>query len=207
MKRIAMVIDVSRETEGRLDVLAAMLRRWNASVNLVAPSTIAHLSSRHVHDSVQIARFASSRTKKWVDLGAGGGFPGLVVAAQLHELQPQCRMVLIESDKRKSVFLREAARQMGISVEVIAQRVESTLPQGADIVSARALAPLPKLLEYTHLHLNPDGIAIFLKGVASTTEIAQACEKHWAFDLQTHPSQTDPQGVILELRNIHHART
>lgn len=137
-------------------------------------------------------------------MGSGGGFPGLVVAAILSDLQPECKMILIEADKRKAVFLREAARHMAISVAVHDARVETMPPLGADVVSARALAAMPTLCAYAQRHLLPGGTALFLKGANHQAEIDDATAQGWRFDVTAHKSVTDPDGAILELRNIQH---
>jgi 16S rRNA (guanine527-N7)-methyltransferase len=194
--------DVSRETSDRLATLIRMLTRWNGSLNLVAEATVADAGRRHIADSAQILRSVPPEITKWSDLGSGGGFPGLVVAAIMHESHPNCRVTLIESDKRKAVFLREAAREMGIQVHVQTARVERLPPQQAQIVSARALAPLPILCGYAQRHLRPDGVALFMKGARYAQEIVDARAQGWNFDLVAHKSTTDSDAAILELRNI-----
>lgn len=193
---------VPRETVTRLDALAALVRKWNGAVNLVAKSTLDNLESRHIDDSLQILRYAPSKPKHWLDIGSGGGFPGLVVAAYLATTAPDCRVTLIESDQRKSVFLREAVRIIGVNASVIAQRVESAPLQHADVISARALAPLHVLCGLTNRHLDPAGTAIFLKGQALQDELTEAAAKGWRFDATHHKSLTDSNGVILVLRNL-----
>ena len=136
-------MSVSRETSARLEILAGLLAKWNSTLNLVAKATLQDLSARHIDDSAQLARFLQPTARHWVDIGSGGGFPGLVIAAILADSQPNCRMTLVEADARKSVFLREAARHMGLAVDVLTARVETLPPIAADMLSARALAALP----------------------------------------------------------------
>jgi 16S rRNA (guanine527-N7)-methyltransferase len=193
---------VSRETTERLRILAETLSKWNQTLNLVSRASLPQLDERHIRDSAQLIQFVPPGTRHWVDIGSGGGFPGLVVAAFLRDTDPNCRVSLIESDKRKCVFLREAARQMNLSIDVIAERIERVSPLGADVVSARALAVMPALCAYACRHLRDTGTALFLKGAHHQAELQEAQSHGWRFDLSTHKSVTDPQGAILELRNL-----
>jgi 16S rRNA (guanine527-N7)-methyltransferase len=186
----------------RLGTLVHMVTRWNGSLNLVASGTLTDLGQRHIGDSAQIVRYIDPETTRWVDLGSGGGFPGLVVAAILHETRPDCRVVLVESDKRKAVFLREAARKMGVEADVLVERIETAPPLAAQTVSARALAPLPVLCGLALRHLQSGGVALFMKGTRYAQEIADAHAAGWRFDLAIHQSTTDPAAAILEMRNI-----
>jgi 16S rRNA (guanine527-N7)-methyltransferase len=195
---------VSRETTERLMILAETLSKWNQALNLVSKATISQLEERHIGDSAQLIDFMPPMTRHFVDIGSGGGFPGLVVAALLQDADPNCRVTLIEADKRKCVFLREAARKMGLSVEVMAERIEQVPSLAADVVSARALAAMPALCAYASHHLRDGGTALFLKGANHAAEVQDALSHGWCFDLATHKSTTDPQGAILELRNLRH---
>ncbi len=201
-----MLRHVSRETSDRLAELKNMLIKWNQTLNLVSPASIAQFDARHVDDSAQIVQYAGQQTHHWLDLGSGGGLPGLVVAAILAESDPGCRITLVEADKRKCVFLREAARTMNIAIDVLAERIENIPAMGADVVSARALAPLKTLCFFAQRHLRNDGTALFLKGANHQAEVRAAQESGWRFDLSTHQSTTDPKGVILELRGIHNVK-
>jgi 16S rRNA (guanine527-N7)-methyltransferase len=197
-------MSVSRETSEKLAQLVEMLIKWNRALNLVSKASLAQLADRHVSDSAQLAEFAPDGESHWVDIGSGGGFPGLVVAAILCETRPECHMTLVESDKRKSVFLREAARKMNLSVRVLAERAEQIPPQGADVVSARALAAMPGLCGLAMRHLRVGGRALFLKGASYQDEIQQAQMQGWMMDIAVHKSITDAQGAILEVRNLRH---
>ncbi|MFN3281428.1 MAG: 16S rRNA (guanine(527)-N(7))-methyltransferase RsmG, partial [Tabrizicola sp.] len=136
-----------------------------------------------------------------VDLGAGGGFPGLVVAALARELSPEMRVTLVESDLRKATFLRQAAQSLGLVVDVRAQRIESLANLHADVVSARALAPLADLIGYAVRLLRPGGTAIFPKGARFSEELT-AARSAWGFDVDTRPSLSDADAAILVIRNI-----
>lgn len=188
--------DVSRETFEMLDTYAKLLKSWNPRINLVSKSTLDALWMRHFLDSVQVFR-RIGQVDHWVDLGSGGGFPGAVVAILAGADQ---RTTLIEADQRKAAFLRTVARET-VGFKVIAARIEEAEPQNADIVSARALAPLPLLLTYVHRHLAPGGRAILPKGRKAQEEVTEALE-HWRFDCETYPSETDPNAVVLTLGEI-----
>ncbi|MDG1862426.1 MAG: 16S rRNA (guanine(527)-N(7))-methyltransferase RsmG [Yoonia sp.] len=194
-------VDVSRETMERLERFAALTRKWNPSINLVAKSTIPDLWDRHIVDSVQLYPLAPARPRHWLDIGSGGGFPGIIMAAISAEKSPETRFTFIESDQRKSTFLRTAARELGLRVNVIASRIEETEPQSADVVSARALSALTDLLPLISLHLAPDGTAILPKGKTHQQEIDVA-KKVWSFDVASHQSMTDEQARILVVKGI-----
>jgi 16S rRNA (guanine527-N7)-methyltransferase len=194
--------DVSRETVERLRIFSEVFRKWAKAVNLVAASTIDDLESRHIVDSLQIAKYAPEDATYWTDLGTGGGFPGLIVAAAQVESYPQRRFTLVESDQRKATFLREAARAMSLSVNVVTARIEHLAQQNADILSARALAPLEVLCEYAKTHLAPHGMAIFMKGGNYAKEVIMAKQAGWTFDLEYKASTTQAGSVIILMKNI-----
>ena len=188
---------VSRETAARLDEFVALLLRWQKAVQLVAPSTLPRLWTRHIADSLQIIEHAPA-AKRWIDLGSGGGFPGLVVAIALADA-PETIVHLVESDTRKAAFLREAARIIGAPAEVHAERIESVAERFAgdvEIVTARALAPLARLLELAAPLLSGGARGIFLKGQGVDNELTQAA-KSWNITAKTFPSRTDSRGRIL----------
>lgn len=191
---------VSRETSERLETYAALLTKWNASINLVSKSTIPELWTRHFLDSAQLLALAPEGLA-WADLGTGGGFPGLVVAILAAERRPALRVTCVESDLRKATFLRTVVRETALHVEIVTDRIELAAPLAADILSARALAPLPVLLGYAERHLTPGGTALFPKGTNHADEVAQALAT-WAFRLDTYPSATDPAAAILKLGDI-----
>lgn len=192
--------NVSRETIERLDAYAALLLRWSERINLVSPKSLEALWERHFLDSAQLLAHAGD-ARVWADLGSGGGFPGLVVAILAQETHPDLKFHLIEADQRKAVFLRTVAREVGIGVDVIAERIENVPALGADIVSARALAALSQLLSYSAIHLAPGGRALFLKGKDAQNELSIA-RKHWRFDCKTITSKTHPDSVILSIGDI-----
>ncbi|PTW50535.1 MULTISPECIES: 16S rRNA (guanine(527)-N(7))-methyltransferase RsmG [Rhodovulum] len=194
--------DVSRETSGRLSAYAVLLRKWNPAINLVARSTLDDLQTRHFDDSAQLFALCPPDARHWVDLGSGAGFPGLVIAILAADSVSDLRVTLVESDQRKATFLRTVCRDLGLATtNVIDTRIELAEPQGADVLSARALAPLPRLLDYAERHLAPGGTALFPKGARFADEIDAALAS-WRFDVQNHPSKTDPQAVVLKLGGI-----
>lgn len=194
---------VSRETVDRLQKLESLLQKWNPAINLVSKSTLANAWDRHILDSAQLFALSPTDAASWVDLGSGGGFPGLVVACLAADLRPGMSVTLIESDRRKATFLQEAARDLGLAPQIIVQRIEEATPQAATVVSARALAALPLLLSLAHRHLGAGGLCLFPKG-ANWREEVEAARKDWHFDLATHPSETDPLAVILAVKALSH---
>ena len=196
-------LNVSRETEQRLGDLCDLVVRWNKAINLISKASADQIWDRHMLDSAQTFGLAPPNARRWADLGSGGGFPGLVVAILALEQRPDLDLVLVESDIRKCVFLREAIRELKLGATVLAQRVEDLAPLQADVVSARALAPLSVLCAYAHRHLTPSGTALFLKGATSASELAEAA-KTWSFAVSEQASKTDPSATVLIMRSFHH---
>ncbi len=197
-------LNVSRETIARLESLRDLLVKWNPRINLVAKSTIEDAWQRHIVDSAQIWPLADSQAQRWLDIGSGAGFPGLVIAAIAAEKAPHMQIALVESDQRKGVFLQTAAREMGISPTILSERIESLAPQNADILSARALAPLEKLLEFAEQHRNPNGICLFMKGANADSELTSAAAS-WHISAEKFPSMTDSNAVILRIGEMKRA--
>lgn len=198
-------MSVSRETFAKLEAFEALVRHWNSAINLVSTSTLPELRQRHTVDSAQLFSLCSKDARTWVDLGSGGGFPGLVVAILAQEAKPDLQVTLVESDLRKATFLRQAVRSLGLSAVVISDRVESVPPLAADVLSARALASLSGLLAFARRHLQPDGVALFPKGERFEEEVAEA-RKLWSFDVETQPSLSHPGAAILVIRKIERAK-
>jgi 16S rRNA (guanine527-N7)-methyltransferase len=191
---------VSRETAERLDAYVELLNTWQATTNLIAPSTLGSIWTRHIVDSLQILAFAPD-AKTWVDLGSGGGFPGLVIACTLNA--PGI-VHLVESNTKKAAFLREAARVTGAPAKIHNLRIEDFNKQfqgPADIVTARALAPLPELLGFVAPFLKMGAQALLLKGQDVEGELTQAA-KYWKIEAQLKPSKTDPKGRIMVVRDL-----
>ncbi|EET46442.1 16S rRNA (guanine(527)-N(7))-methyltransferase RsmG [Thalassobium sp. R2A62] len=194
--------NVSRETIDRLKAYESLILKWNPVINVVAKSTLTDIWVRHIEDSAQIVDFAPDGIIHWVDLGSGGGLPGVVAALILAERSPDAVITLIESDKRKAAFLRTAALELGCSsISVVSDRIESVKPQRASILSARALAKLDVLLSFAEKHLAANGIALFQKGMSFQSEIDEA-RKRWVFDLEVFPSKTDPHAKTLKISEL-----
>lgn len=198
-------LNVSRETEDRLLALQTLVAKWNPAVNLVSKASIADTWQRHIVDSAQIFSLAPDASRHWADLGSGGGFPGLVIACLATSENPALKVTLVESDRRKAAFLSQAARQLRLNVQIRAERIEETAPLAADVISARALAPLAKLCAYAHRHLAAGGISLFHKGANVAAELAEA-EQNWHFRLTRIQSITDPAAAILKIEGLSHAR-
>ncbi|MBB2204193.1 16S rRNA (guanine(527)-N(7))-methyltransferase RsmG [Gluconacetobacter takamatsuzukensis] len=183
----------------RLDRFAEILTRWNSRINLVSPRDLPHLWDRHIADSLQLASLIPPGIRL-ADLGSGGGFPGLIIA-----IATDADVTLIESDQRKAAFLREAARAAGARVTVLARRIEDVDIAPVHIVTARALAALPQLLEWSSRLLAPDGFCLFLKGRNVDDELTSAAAD-WHMAVSRLPSRTNADGTILKLGEITRAR-
>ncbi len=184
---------VSRETLDRLQIYADLLRRWQARVNLVGRGTLDDMWRRHFLDSAQLAPLIPPDTRCLVDLGSGAGFPGLVLSilgiAGVH---------LIESDQKKCAFLREVSRQTGADARIVDRRIETVAGLSADVVTARALAPLGRLLELARPFVRPDTVLLFPKGQDVGTELTEAT-KHSIVAVERVQSLTSPDGTILRI--------
>jgi 16S rRNA (guanine527-N7)-methyltransferase len=192
---------VSRETWSRLDGLVTQLLKWQVATNLIAPSTLGEIWTRHIADSLQLLTIVST-ARSWVDLGSGGGFPGLVVACAMAD-HAGAEVHLVESSQKKSAFLREAARVLNVPAVVHARRIEDFVNapvQSFDAVTARALAPLEKLLGYASPLLKKGAIGLFPKGQDVEAELTTA-SKSWTMQIEFVPSVTDPQARIAVVRS------
>lgn len=194
---------VSPETLEGFVWLVDRVIKWNPTINLVSKASLVDIADRHILDSLQLIDLAPLQFGHWVDMGSGGGFPGLVVAIYGHFSGRLTRMTLIDSDVRKAVFLREVARELALPVDVINERVDKIEPLNADVLSARAFAPLVDLCHYSKTHMKDAGSAIFPKGANYRAEIDEA-HKSWNFHAMITPSQTSPDSAILTLKDIAH---
>lgn len=196
--------NVSRETFDRLEIYGAALIKWQKAINLVSASTLPDMWDRHFLDSTQIFDLCPVKTGLWLDLGSGAGFPGMACAAIAVEKAPELRFTFIESDLRKGAFLRTVAQEMGVKAAVLTRRIEDAPPQNAQIISARALAPLPKLCGFCSTHLAPGGTALLLKGATYEQELTDALAT-WKMTVDRIPSQTADGAVILKIGDIRRA--
>lgn len=196
---------VSRETLERLDAYAALLRKWNSRINLVARSTMDDLWRRHILDSAQFANHAPPKLRRWADIGSGAGLPGLIVAICLKETHPAARVALVEKDERKAAFLAEAIASLDVDAEILCFRLSPEIrppfEANFDVVSARALAPLAELLALATPLLAPDGLCILAKGRNSAAEIEEAV-RHWRMNLISVESETERDSVILKVEGL-----
>lgn len=197
-------LNVSHETLERLFAYCDLVEKWNPAINLVSKSDLSDIWNRHVIDSAQLILQIPAQANLWCDLGSGGGFPGMILAILARELQPNAHMILVESDRRKSVFLSEVSRLLGVSVKIMVQRIEDIEPQHVDVLTARALAPLSILCGYAFRHLKPEGVAIFPKGASAERELGEA-KRQWQFNCEGVQSYTDPAALVLALTDVHHA--
>jgi 16S rRNA (guanine527-N7)-methyltransferase len=202
-KRAALKLcPVSRETEARLDRYIALLLEWQSKTNLIAPSTLTTIWTRHVADSLQLLDLALSG-QRWIDIGSGGGFPGIVLACALAE-RPDSAIHLVERNAKKAAFLREALRVAGAPGTVHLGEIENFVdsnPPAADYITARALAPLNVLLTLTAPLIGRGAKALFLKGQDVAAELTDAT-KYWTVQSRLHPSRTSPNSWILEIDQV-----
>lgn len=185
---------MSASREAQLSAFADLVGRWNPAINLVAPGTIADFAERHIADSLQLAALAEPDDAPWIDIGSGGGLPGIVVAIA----HPNRPITLVDSDNRKVAFLRTVIRELGLRHCTATQsRIEALPPANARHLSARALAPLDRLVPYLDRHLAAGGTAWLMKGRNWRSEIEQAGPLD-GYVMTVHPSRTDSQAAILQ---------
>ncbi len=198
---LAVRLGVSRETAARLKRFVSLLRRWNARINLIAPSTIPHVWDRHVRDSLQLLdHLDPRRLAAGLDLGSGAGFPGLVLA-----IAGRIPMTLVEADRRKASFLRLVVAETGAPADVVNHRIESLAPADGPrpaILTARALKPLPQLLALARPWLAAGDAVLWAWKGARWQEELTAARKDWIFALESYPSRTDPAARLLRIARL-----
>jgi 16S rRNA (guanine527-N7)-methyltransferase len=182
----------------RLKAYAGLLEDWNSRHNLVSARSLEDLWRRHFWDSAQLAPLIPAKARTIADLGSGAGFPGLVLAEMLRD---KTAVTLFEATAKKCDFLKAAAQRMELSVSIQHVRMEDAFPQVFDVVTARACAPLPKLLSYAQHFVGPNSVCLLLKGQNVGAELTEA-HKSWKMKVRQIPSLTDPSGVILELKEL-----
>ena len=198
---------VSDDALARLDKFAALLTDWQRRINLIAPSTLPHIWTRHIADSLQLLPLAPN-AKIWVDLGSGGGFPGIPLACALAQT-PGADVHLVESNGKKAAFLREAVRITGVPATVHPERIENfgdSFGGNADVVTARALAPLKSLCDQAFPLLAKGAIGLFLKGQDVEAELTEAA-KYWTVEAGLKPSATSRDRVIVVVRGLKPAKS
>jgi 16S rRNA (guanine527-N7)-methyltransferase len=189
---------VSRETLEKLAAYATLLLKWQKAINLVGPTTLDDLPERHFYDSAQLFRYIPDINVRLADLGSGAGFPGLVLA-----LLGVKDVHLVESDVRKATFLREVSRETGLKVTIHDKRAEDCQIPDIDVITARALAPLPDLLRMTTRLATPGRplLGLYPKGSQYQGEVQKA-QRSWTFNLEVFPSETDTSGNILRIKDL-----
>jgi 16S rRNA (guanine527-N7)-methyltransferase len=202
--------DVSRESRARLEAFVELLLKWQKRINLIGPATVDDVWQRHIADAAQLTALIRPHVQKAVDLGSGGGIPGLVIAILLMEHRSNHRPAtvhLVESTGKKAAFLRQAVQLTGAPALVHDCRIESLAQAGrlenVDLVTARALAPLPKLIELAAPWLQSGAYGLFHKGQDVDSELTESA-KSWRITYTKHPSVVDPSGCILEVKEIEH---
>lgn len=192
---------VSHETIHRLSAYKAMLEDWNSRFNLVSESTLPHIWTRHFLDSAQLMPFIPESAAVLADMGAGAGFPGLVLAILAQGQGRDLKVHAIESTGKKAAFLQAVIDELKLNAVVRNERIEDIKDLKADVVTARALKPLPELLKYANRLINKDSVCLFLKGKSAAEELTEA-RKYWTFDAEIRQSVSDDSGSVLALRGL-----
>ena len=193
--QIGELLNVSRETIEKFQLYLTLLEKWQRRINLVSKSTLADAWQRHILDSGQLAAYYPPQTRQILDVGSGAGFPGLVLA-----IMGGVTVDLVESDQRKVVFLSTVIRELGLPAKVHNQRIEAMPNLCPDVITARALAPVPKLLNLIETQLHSDGVCLFLKGASVEDELTNL-QSYSTMIATTYPSLSSANGVVLEMKN------
>ncbi|MDC3087032.1 16S rRNA (guanine(527)-N(7))-methyltransferase RsmG [Paracoccaceae bacterium] len=194
-------LNVSRETIKSFNQYETLLCKWNQKINLVSPNTLADLWVRHFLDSGQIINHVDASGKKWVDVGTGAGFPGLVVALLLRDRKIDCDIVLIEKNMKKVFFLNEVIRKLNLNVKIVNNNIDTIEPLNADILTARAFSELKKLIELTVRHRKQRGVSLFLKGENYRLELDKTLNYRF-FDYDIFDSLSNSSGKIIRVKKI-----
>jgi len=193
--------NVSRETLDLFCEYEALLSKWNKKINLVSKKSLFDIWERHFLDSGQIINHVEASGKRWVDLGSGAGFPGLVVALLLRDRKIDCDIILVEKNLKKVFFLNEVVRKLDLNVKVLNKNIRTIEPLNADILSARAFSELNELIELAYYHRKERGICLFLKGENYRWELDKTLN-YWFFDYDVVDSFSNSSGNIIRVRNI-----
>ncbi|MDA9958465.1 16S rRNA (guanine(527)-N(7))-methyltransferase RsmG [Alphaproteobacteria bacterium] len=193
--QVGELLNVSRETIKKFQAYLTLLEKWQRRINLVSNSTLTEAWQRHILDSGQLAAHYPPQTKHILDVGSGAGFPGLVLA-----IMGGVTVDLVESDQRKAVFLSTVIRELGLPAKVHNQRIETMPNLRPDVITARALASVPKLLNLIEIQLHPDCACLFLKGASVEDELTNL-QSYSTMVATTYPSLSGSTGVVLELKN------
>ncbi len=194
-------LNVSRETLNGFCEYKTLLSKWNEKINLVSKHTLVNIWERHFLDSGQIIKNVEASGKRWVDVGSGAGFPGLVIALLLRDRKVNCDLVLVEKNQKKVFFLNEVIRKLNLSVEVVNGNIYTLEPLNADILSARAFSELNNLMEIAFRHRKREGICLFLKGENYRIELDKTLN-YWYFDYDILGSLSSSSGKIIRVKKI-----
>ena len=194
-------LNVSRETLNGFYEYETLLSKWNEKINLVSKNTLVDIWERHFLDSGQIIKHVEASGKKWVDVGSGAGFPGLVVALLLRDRKIDCDLVVVEKNPKKVFFLNEVIRKLNLSVEVVNDNIDNLEPLNADILTARAFSELNNLIEIAFRHRKKEGICLFLKGENYKIELDKTLN-YWFFDYDILDSLSSSSGKIIRVKKI-----
>ncbi len=194
-------LNVSRETLNDFYEYKTLLSKWNEKINLVSKNTLENIWQRHFLDSGQIIKNVEASGKRWVDVGSGAGFPGLVVALLLRDRKVDCDLVLVEKNPKKVLFLNEVIRKLHLSVEVVKDNIYTLDTLNADILTARAFSKLNNLIEIAFRHRKKEGICLFLKGENYRIELDKTLN-NWFFDYDIIGSLTSSSGKIIRVKKI-----
>ena len=194
-------LNVSRETLNGFYEYETLLSKWNEKINLVSKNTLVDIWERHFLDSGQIIKHVEVSGKRWVDVGSGAGFPGLVVALLLRDRKIDCDLVLVEKNSKKGFFLNEVIRKLNLSVEVVNDNIDNLEPLNADILTARAFSELNNLIEIAFRHRKKEGICLFLKGENYRIELDKTLN-YWFFDYDIIDSLSSSSGKIIRVKKI-----
>ena len=194
-------LNVSRETLKGFYEYKTLLFKWNEKINLVSKNTLLDIWERHFLDSGQIIKHVEASGKRWVDVGSGAGFPGLVIALLLRDRKIDCNLVLVEKNPKKGFFLNEVIRKLNLSVEVVNDNIYTLEPLNADILTARAFSELNNLMEIAFRHRKKEGICLFLKGKNYSIELDKTLN-YWFFDYDIVSSLSSSSGKIIRVKKI-----
>ena len=194
-------LNVSRETLNGFYEYETLLSKWNEKINLVSKNTLVDIWERHFLDSGQIIKNVEASGKRWVDVGSGAGFPGLVVALLLRDRKIDCDLILVEKNPKKGFFLSEVIRKLKLSVEVVNDNIDTLEPLKADILTARAFSELNNLIEIAFRHRKKEGICLFLKGENYRIELDKTLN-YWFFDYDIIDSLSSSSGKIIRVKKI-----
>ena len=194
-------LNVSRETLNSFCEYESLLSKWNKKINLVSKTTLVDIWNRHFLDSGQILNYVNASGKIWVDVGAGAGFPGLVVALLLRDRKINCDLTLVEKNTKKVFFLNEVIRNLNLKVKVVNNCIDCIEPLNADILTARAFSELKDLIQIANQHRKEKGICLFLKGQNYKLELDKTLN-YWFFDYDVFDSLSNSSGKIIRVKKI-----